>query len=157
MPLITVMLKFTLQSFQLNLTLNQLQIKTPLRLDQSVTVKWIIFWNYSIQNTMNVLWTSTYRLFKLDWWSPLVKKIIQYLLCCFIETEERMFQSQIVCHTFLYLSQPRKLWNWLMETRDIPKESGLFYVAFLTVQLYTQLDQFIIVQVTLPTWSNQVP
>ena len=37
------------------------------------------------------------------------------------------------------------------------KELGLFYVAFLTVTLYIQLDQFIIVQVTLPTLYPQVP
>ena len=67
-----------------------------------------------------------------------------------------MLQSQIECHTFLCLSQPRPLWNWLMETGDITKELGLFYVAFLTVWLYIQLDQFIIVQVTLPTIYHQV-
>ena len=37
------------------------------------------------------------------------------------------------------------------------KELGLFYVALLTVQLYTQLDQFIIVQVTLSILYHQVP
>ena len=44
-----------------------------------------------------------------------------------------------------------------METRDMPKELGLFYVAFLTVQLYIQLEQFISVQVTLPTLYHQMP
>ena len=44
-----------------------------------------------------------------------------------------------------------------METRDMPKELGLFYVTFLTVQLYIQLYQFTIVQFNLPTLSNQVP
>ena len=39
----------------------------------------------------------------------------------------------------------------------MPKELGLFYVPFLTVRLYIQLDQFIIVQVTLPTLYHQVP
>ena len=34
---------------------------------------------------------------------------------------------------------------------------GLFYVVSLTVPLYIQWDQFIIVQVILPTSSNQVP
>ena len=33
-PLIMVMLRFTLQSFQLNLTMNQFQIQTPLLLNQ---------------------------------------------------------------------------------------------------------------------------
>ena len=97
------------------------------------------------------------RCFKLDWWSPLLQNFIQYLLCYFINTEEQMLQSQIACHNFLCLSPPRPLLNWLMETRDMPKELGIFYVAFLTVWLYIQLDQFIIVQVTLPTLYNQVP
>ena len=67
-----------------------------------------------------------------------------------------MLQSQILCHDFICLSQPRPLWNWLMETRDMPKELVLFYVAFLTVWLYIHLDQFIIVQVTLSTVYHQV-
>ena len=44
-----------------------------------------------------------------------------------------------------------------METLDIPKELGLFYVTFLNVPLYIQWDQFIIFQVTLPTPYQQVP
>ena len=39
----------------------------------------------------------------------------------------------------------------------MPKELGLFYFIFLTAPLYIQWDQFIIIQVTLPTTSNQVP
>ena len=50
---------------------------------------------------------------------------------------------------FLCLSQLIPLWNWQIETRDMPKELGLSYVIFITVQLYIQLDQFIIVQVNL--------
>ena len=68
-----------------------------------------------------------------------------------------MLQSQNACHTFLCLSPPRPLRNWLTETRDMPKELGLFYVAFLTVQLYIQLEQFIIFQITLSTIYNQMP
>ena len=41
---------------------------------------------------------------------------MQYLLYCFINTEEQMLPSQIVCHTFIYLYQPRPMWNWLMKT-----------------------------------------
>ena len=44
-----------------------------------------------------------------------------------------------------------------METRYVPKELVLFYVAFLTVQLYIQLGHFIIVQVILPTAYHQDP
>ena len=58
---------------------------------------------------------------------------------------------------FSIFPQPMPLWNWPMEAQDMPKELGLFYVAFLTVRLYIQLGQFIIVQVTLPTLYHQVP
>ena len=58
---------------------------------------------------------------------------------------------------FLCLSQPSPLWNWLTETRDMPKELGLFYVSFLTVILYIHQEQFIIVQVTIPTPYNKAP
>ena len=44
-----------------------------------------------------------------------------------------------------------------MEKRNIPKELGLFYVALMTVPLYIQWDQCIIVHVTLPTPSHQMP
>ena len=66
-----------------------------------------------------------------------------------------MLQSQIACHTFLCLYQPRPLWNWLMVKQDMTKELGLFYAAFLTVPFYNQWDQFIIFQVALPTPSHQ--
>ena len=82
---------------------------------------------------------------------------IQYLLCCFINTEERMLQTQIACHTFICLPQPRNLRNGQMETQDMPKELGLFYTNFLTVWLYIQLYRFIIAQVTIPTLYHQVP
>ena len=39
----------------------------------------------------------------------------------------------------------------------MPKELGLFYAVSLTVQLYIQWEQFIILQVTLPTPCHQVP
>ena len=47
--------------------------------------------------------------------------------------------------------------KFLMETQDMPKEMRLFYVILLTVSLYIWWYQFIIVQVTLPTPSHQVP
>ena len=39
----------------------------------------------------------------------------------------------------------------------MPKELGLFYAAFLNFRLYIQLDQFIIVQITLTTLYHHVP
>ena len=67
-----------------------------------------------------------------------------------------MLLLQIVCHIFLCSSQPIPMWNWMMETREIPNELGLFYVVLLTVPLYTQWNKFIILQVTLSTPSHQV-
>ena len=157
MPLIMVMLKFPLQSFHLSLNPNQFQIQIPLWLNQLMIMKWIISWNSSIQNMMTIFWMLISICFNLDWCCPLLQNFIQSLLCCFIKTEERMLQSQIACHTFICLSQPRQHWNLRMQTWDIPKELVLLYVSFLTVKLYTQLEQFIIVQVTLPTLYHQAP
>ena len=84
MPLIMVMLRFTLKSFQLSLNRNQFQIHTPLRLNKLMTMKCIISWNYFIQNTMKIFWMLTSIYFKLDWWLPLLKNFIHSLLCCFI-------------------------------------------------------------------------
>ena len=72
MPLIMVMLKFPLQSFQSSLTLNQFQIQTPLRLNQLMIMKWIISFNSSIQNIMEIFCMLTSICFKLEWWLPLL-------------------------------------------------------------------------------------
>ena len=120
-------------------------------------MKWIISWNSFIQNMMNIFWMWNSICFKLDWWSPFLQNCIQCLLCYFIKMEEQMLQSQILCHTFLCLSLPRPLYNWIIETRDMSKELALFCVYFLTVRLYIQLGQFIIIQFTLPKPYYQVP
>ena len=70
MPLIMVMLSFTLQSFQFNLTLNMLQIQKPLLLNQFMIMKFIISYNYSTQNMMKIFWMLTSIGFKLDWCLP---------------------------------------------------------------------------------------
>ena len=119
--MIMVMLKFTIHIFRLSLTPNHFQIQTPLWLNQTMKMKRSISYNSSIQNMMKILWMLTSRCFKIDWWSPLLQKLIQYLLWSFINTEKRMLESKIACHNFPCLSQPRPLWNWLMETRDMPK------------------------------------
>ena len=93
-----VMLRFTLHSFQLNLTLDMFHIQTPLQSNQFMIMKWTISWNYSTQNTMKIFWVLTYRCFRLDLWSPLIQHFIQSLLSCFINTEEQILQSQISCH-----------------------------------------------------------
>ena len=133
-----VILRFTLQSFHLNITLNQFHIQTPLRSNRSMMMKWNISWNSSTENMMTNFWILTSRCFRLDWWSPLLQTFIQSLMCSFIKTEDRMLQSQIACHNFLYFSQPRPLWNWLIETQDMPKKLGFFYIALLNIPLFIQ-------------------
>ena len=61
MPLIMVVLQFTLQIFHFNLILNQFHIHTSLRLDQLMMMKWIISCNSSIQNMMTIFWVLTYK------------------------------------------------------------------------------------------------
>ena len=120
-------------------------------------MKRTISWNYFNQNMMMIFWMLTFICSILDCWSNLLQNPIQYILCCFINTEELMLQSQIAYHTFKCLSQPRPLWNWLTETRDMPKELELFNVVLLNVELYIQWDQFIIVQVTFTKPYHWVP
>ena len=153
------MLRFTLKNFQKNLTLtmNLFQIQTPLQLNKWMIMKCNISWSSSTGSRMIIFWMLNFICSRLYCWFTLLQNFKQSLLCCFITMEELMLQSQITCHTFLCLFQPRPLWNWLTETRDMSKELGLFYVIFLTVTLYIKWDQFIIVQVTLPTSSHQVP
>ena len=103
MSLVMVVLRFILQSFQFNLTLNMFQIHTPLRLNKLVMMKWTISWNSSTQNTMKIFWILKYRCFRLDCFSHLLQNFIQSILCCFINMEKIMFQSQIACRTFLCL------------------------------------------------------
>ena len=121
-----MMLKFILQIFQLNLSLNQFQIQTPLQLNQLMMMKWIIYCNSYIQNMMNVFCMLTSRCFNIDWWLPLLQNFIHSLLCCFVKTEERMLQSQIACHTFLCLSQSRPPLNWIIEKCKYPSNWGYF-------------------------------
>ena len=62
-----------------------------------------------------------------------------------------MLMSKIACSIFIRLYQLMTLGSQLMETLDIPKELGIFYVFLLTVPLYILWDQFITFQVTLIT------
>ena len=103
-PLIMVMLRFTLQSFQPNITLNLFHIQTPLLSNQLMMMKWTIYCNSFTQKMMKIFWMLTSRWFRLDWWSPFHQLFLQYLLCCLINMEERIFQSQILCHAFLYFT-----------------------------------------------------
>ena len=74
--------------FLLNITLNMFQIQTPLRSNQLMMMKWKVSWDYFTQNMMMIFWMLTSRLFRLEWWYPLLQKFIQYQLCCFINMEE---------------------------------------------------------------------
>ena len=120
-------------------------------------IKCIISWSYYIHNMMKIFWMLNSICFKLYWWLTLYPKFIESPLCCFINMEEQMLQLNISYHTFLCFFQPIPLWYWLMGTRYMTKELGLFYVTFLTVWLYIQVDQFIIIEVNFPTLDHQVP
>ena len=121
MPFIILILRFTLHSFYLNLTINMFHIKRLLLLNQLMIVKRAISWNSNINNTMKTFWVLTSRWFRLDWCWHFPEKKLKSILYCFITMEELMLQSQISFYTFLCLSQSRALWNWLIETRDKPK------------------------------------
>ena len=90
-----VMLRFTLQSFQLNLTLNLFHIQKPIWSNKLMMMKWTIYWKSFTQNTMTTFWFLNSRCFNLDWWLPLHQNFIHSLLCCFINVEKQMLQSQI--------------------------------------------------------------
>ena len=64
--------RFTLQSFQLNLTMHLFHIQTPLLSNQLMITKWTIYCNYSNHNMMIFFWMLTSRCFRLDWWLPLL-------------------------------------------------------------------------------------
>ena len=71
-----VMLRFTLHSLKLNLTLNLFHLQTPLELIQLMMTEWNISWKYSTKNKMNIFWMLNYRCFMLDWWLPLLQNFI---------------------------------------------------------------------------------
>ena len=78
-----VMLRFTLKSVQLNITMNLLQIQTPLQSKKFMMMKWTIYYNYSTNNMMMIFCMLNYRCFRLEQWSPLLQSFIQSLLCFF--------------------------------------------------------------------------
>ena len=103
MTLIMVVLNLPLHSFQLSLTLNQFQIHTPLQLNQFMMIKWIISWNYYIQNMIKIFWMLTAICFKLEWWSPLLQNFIQYLLYCFVTMEEHFLVTNFKSHFSMFV------------------------------------------------------
>ena len=109
MKLIMVMLVFTFHSIHLNIPMNLFRIWTPLQLNQLMMLKWNNSCNHSTQSMMIIFWMLTSRCFNIDRWFLIIKIYIQSLLCCLINMEEKTFLSQISCHTFLCLSQPRPL------------------------------------------------
>ena len=109
LPIVMVMLRFTLNILQLSLTMNMFHIQTPLQKNQLMVIKWNLSYNYSTHNIMMIFWAFAFRCSRLDQWSPLLQNFIQSLLCCSINMQELMLQSQIECHTFICLSQPRPL------------------------------------------------
>ena len=60
-PLIMVVLRFTLHVLHLNLPLNLFQIRTPHQSNQVMIMKCTISWNYSTQDMMMLFWMLTSR------------------------------------------------------------------------------------------------
>ena len=154
--LIMVMLNLTLQIFQMNIALNLFQIQTPLQSNQLMIIKWTI----SGMLPLRTWWWSS------GCWPLYASGLIGgHPPSNFFTVSTLLFHKYVGANVavtnfkshFLYLSQPRPLWNWPIETRDMPKGLEFFYVVFLTVVLYIQWCQFIIVQVALTTLSHQVP
>ena len=71
-----VMLRFTLHSFQLNLTMNIFHIHASLGLNKSMMMKWTIFYNYSTNSTTKIFCMLTYRYFRINWLLTLINIII---------------------------------------------------------------------------------
>ena len=65
-PLTMVILVFTLQSFQFDLTMNMFQIETPLQSNQFIMIKFTISYNSSTCNRMMIFWMLTSILFRLE-------------------------------------------------------------------------------------------
>ena len=107
--LIMVMLRFILQSINLNILLTWFQIRTPLQSNQLTMMKFTNSWNSSTWIMMMIFWVLISRFFRLEYWLPLNQNFIQSLLYCFINMEDQILVSQIACHNFPCLSQPRPI------------------------------------------------
>ena len=100
MTLIMSMYIFNLQNFQLNITMNLFQIRTPLRSNQLMMMKWTIYFNCSNHNMIMILWIMNSILFRINWWRIHIQNDTQSLLCYFINKEKQMLQSQMAYHIF---------------------------------------------------------
>ena len=134
--LIITMLIFTLHIIHLNLPLTLSQTHITFQFNPLMMMKWTIYLNYFTQITMMILWVSISKCFSVDQCYLHTQKLLQYQLCCFIKTEEKMLELQIACLIFICLSQPRSIRNWITATRNMTNKLGLFYALFLTVLLF---------------------
>ena len=66
MPLIMVMLSYTLQSINFNMSLDLFQIHTPLLSNKMMIIKLTNSWNSSTQSMMMIFWVLTSIFFKID-------------------------------------------------------------------------------------------
>ena len=94
------------------------------------------------------------RCFRIYYWPPLIQNFIQYLLCCFINMEDQILQSQIACHTFLCLYHDATV---KLANGNTVHAQLIGIVLYFFVILYIQWGDFIIFHVTFPTPSDWVP
>ena len=150
------MLRSNLHIFQLNITLNLFQIQIPLKKSIYDDKMYQLLELFNSKHDDDLLGVNIQML--PEWLVVAISSKIYTLSTLLFHKyiEENVSVTNCMSH-FICSFQPRPLWNWLMETWDIPKQLELFYVIFLSVPLYIHWEQFIIVQVTLPTPSHQVP
>ena len=110
MPLIKVILSFTLKGVYLKIPLNLFQICTPLQPNQLMIVKWSNYCNSSTQSMMLIFWMLNSRLFRLEQWPLLIQNFIHSLLCCFINTEYKFLYLKLYV-TLFYVRPNQGQWE----------------------------------------------
>ena len=147
-----VVLRFTLKSIHLNLPMTLFHIWTPLWSNKLTMMdKWTNSWNSSTQSMMMIFWMLTSIWFRIDYWLLLPQNFIQLLLCCLMSTEEKKPVKNLMLQFFMFIPTKAnvKLVNGNMGHYQ---RIGIILCFFPNCH-----NQFINIQVTLTTPSQQVP
>ena len=99
-------------------------------------MKWTIYWNSSIQNIIMIFWMLKSRCFRLEWWSPLLQDVIQFLLCYLINIGgANVAVTNCMLHFSIFF--PSKATVKLANGNTEHAQGIVFFNAvFLTVPLY---------------------
>ena len=148
MPLIMVILRFTLHSIHFNLTQILFQTRIPIQSNQLMMMKWTKYWNLSTQRMMVIFWMLVSIWWSLDYWFLLPQKFIQSPLCRFKIWRIKCWSHRLHVTLFYVLSNiiQCKIVQWKHGTWTM---NWYFYVILLTTPLSIQRDKFIVFQATL--------